>query len=389
MPLPNHTNVQSVSDIAAIFRDGRAYSISDLATITGLARATAKQRIDELVQLGLVAADAGAISTGGRPASRFRLVQTAYVIGIDLGASHCTVGLLDLTGLIVATNRTKIKISAGPKAVLDHALTSVATLLEKEQITGTQIAAIGIGLPGPVEHATGRSISPPIMPGWHNFDVPSYVRNSYDLPVLVDNDANLAALGEMRAKWPESPVLLYLKVATGIGAGIVTHGTLQRGSQGIAGDVGHIRITRAEAAACRCGNIGCLEAVASGTAVANQLKAQGVEVDNLGEIVELAQTGDIATNQLLRAAGRAIGEVLTMCISLINPSVIVIDGQLALSGEQLLNGIREVVYAQAPPLATRDLVITRSRTHGDAALLGAGAIAIDFVLSPEYLASKI
>src|SRR5690606_7572513 len=138
-----------------------------------------------------------------------------------------------------------------------------------------ELAGIGIGLPGPVEHSTGRPASPPIMPGWDGFDVPAYVQQRFPTDVLVDNDVNIIALGERANYWPEAQDLLFIKVATGIGAGIISGGLLQRGADGTAGDIGHVRVPRGGDVLCRCGNYGCLEAMASGPAVAALLTAGG------------------------------------------------------------------------------------------------------------------
>ena len=125
-----------------------------------------------------------------------------------------------------------------------------------------------MGLPGPVEHSTGRAINPPIMPGWDRYDVPAHTRRAFDVPVLIDNDVNIMALGERHAHLPEVDDLVFVKVGTGIGAGIISGGVLQRGAQGTAGDLGHVRVARADGVFCRCGNEGCLEAIAAGPAVA-------------------------------------------------------------------------------------------------------------------------
>ena len=247
------------------------------------------------------------------------------------------------------------------------------------------LAAIGFGLPGPVEHDTGKPSNPPIMPGWDDFDVPNYVQRTFNVPVLVDNDVNIMALGERAASWPDADNLIFLKVATGIGAGIISSGVLQRGDRGIAGDVGHIRVTRGAGVFCRCGNEGCLEAIAGGPAIAAQLIPEGPSADSLTVVVALVRSGDLAAILAVRQAGKDIGEVLNMCVSIINPSVIVIGGSMAEVSEHLIAGIREVVYARSQPLATQNLTIAPSRTGPEAAILGASLMAADFVLSPKNI----
>jgi len=383
-------NLLSAGHFVELFRDGLPRSISTLAADTGLSRSTIKQRIGDLESIGLVAPDLGGVSTGGRPAAQYRLQPENWpVIGIDLGASHCDVGILDLMGNVLVSSAAPIDIADGPVVVLDQAVAQVNQLLAERGPDAAPPVAVGIGLPGPVEHATGRPIDPPIMPGWHGFDVAEYLHQKLGIPVLVDNDANIAALGERTVAWPEASVLLYVKVATGIGAGIVSNGTLQRGSNGTAGDIGHVRVDAASGQICRCGNIDCLESIASGTAMVRDARAAGREIASISEFAALANSGDALATRRLRQAGRVIGEVLTMCVSLINPAVIVIDGELALSGDHLLNGIREVVYSQAMPLATRDLQIVRSNTGGNASLVGAGILAAEHVLSVPAIENRV
>ncbi len=133
-------------------------------------------------------------------------------------------------------------------------------------------------MPGPVEHSTGRAINPPIMPGWDRYDVPGHVQRAFAVPVLVDNDVNIMALGEQHAHLRDVPDLVFIKVATGIGAGIISGGTLQRGAQGTAGDLGHVQLARAADVTCRCGNQGCLEAIAAVPALAAAIRRAGVDV---------------------------------------------------------------------------------------------------------------
>ncbi|WP_442858174.1 ROK family protein [Arthrobacter sp. SLBN-100] len=303
----------------------------------------------------------------------------------DIGATHATVAVTDLAGTILAKAREQIQIADGPESVLDRLTETISSLLSKLDRTPEDLIAVGIGLPGPVEHSTGKPSQPPIMPGWNGFDVPHYVQRTFDVAVLVDNDVNIMALGERAVGWPETENMLFLKVATGIGSGIISSGKLQRGADGTAGDVGHIAINRASGIVCRCGNIGCLEAIAGRPAVARSLRAAGVDVPHDSEVMALVRQGNLLASQVMRQAGRDIGEVMNMCVSLLNPSVIVIGGSMAEAGEQLIAGMREAVYARATPLATQNLAIVPARTGADAGITGAAIMALDHVLAPENL----
>jgi predicted NBD/HSP70 family sugar kinase len=328
-----------------LLRDGRPWTRAQLAEATGLARSTITARIDTLMRLGLVAPFGGARSTGGRPPALFALNPTAkLVVGVDVGATHARAALTDLNGSILGEIDARLAVADGPEAVLAWVVESVRHLVDASERPIEDLAAIGIGLPGPVEHSTGRPINPPIMPGWDRYDVPAHLQANYPVPVLVDNDVNIMALGERRLHLREVDDLVLIKVATGIGAGIVSGGVLQRGAQGTAGDLGHVRVPGADDMLCRCGNSGCLEAVAAGPALAAAVRAQGEVAETGGDVVELVRSGSQPAISVVRQAGRDIGEVVAMMVNLINPSVVVIGGQVAGAGEHLLAGIRESVY---------------------------------------------
>lgn len=351
-----------------------------------MARSTIAARVDTLMRLGLVAPYGDGVSTGGRPPSLFALNPSArLVVGIDLGATHASAVLADLSGAVLGSTTERLDIAAGPDPVLTWVGDTVDTLLTGAGRSVNDLGGIGMGLPGPVEHSTGRPINPPIMPGWDRYDVPAHVRRRHDVPVLIDNDVNIMALGEQRAHLPEARDLVFVKVATGIGAGIVSGGVLQRGAQGTAGDLGHIQVTGAEEVACRCGNVGCLEAVAAGPALAHRLREAGTPATSVQDVVDLVRAGDLRAVQAVREAGRHIGQVVAGAVNLINPSVVVIGGLVAHAGEHLLAGIREVVYQRSLPLATQHLRIVASETGRSGAALGAVTLAVEYILSPESI----
>jgi predicted NBD/HSP70 family sugar kinase len=383
---PSTLGFVGASDIFQLLRDGQPRTRAELSSITGLARSTVALRLEALRATGLIGPTGGAASSGGRPPSQFALNPTArVVIGADFGATHATIAVADLAGDILLTRRTARPIADGPEAVLGWFGTESRGLLAELGRTEADLLAVGMGLPGPVEHDTGRPVNPPIMPGWDGFDVPGWVLDELGVPALVDNDVNIMAIGEQTSSFPDVTDLLFVKVATGIGAGIISGGSLQRGAQGSAGDIGHVRIERGSGIACPCGNFGCLEAMASGPAIAAQLRETGADVANMNDVADLVRHNDLDAIRAVRQAGRDIGEVLTTCISLVNPSVIVLGGSVSRVGEHLLAGVREVVYQRSTPLATQHLSILQSRVAEKAAVLGASVLALHHALSPESI----
>jgi predicted NBD/HSP70 family sugar kinase len=382
--------VEGVGELLQHLRDGAPRTRSELAAVTGLGRSTIAQRVDALLASSLVGPAGEAMSTGGRPPAQFAFNPAArIVLAADVGATHVHLGVTDLAATVLAEEVADLDVALGPEKVLRWVLEHGRRLVRAAGRRMQDLAAVGVGLPGPVEHATGRPTNPPIMPGWDGFDVPGYVRAALgsgrgrgDVDVVVDNDVNIMALGERRIGFPGVDHLMFVKVATGIGSGIISDGALRRGAQGAAGDLGHVQVPHDVEAVCRCGNVGCLEAVASGAAIAARLRAEGVDATSSQEVVALVRSGSVLASGLVREAGRTIGEVLATAVSLLNPSVIVIGGSVAEAGDALLAGVREVVYRRSLPLATAQLRIVQSTSGDRAGIIGAAAMAIDEVLAP-------
>jgi len=373
-------------DLFQLLRDGQARTKAELAAMTGLSRSTVSSRVDTLVGIGLVSPAGEAASSGGRPPARVAFNPLArIVVAVDLGATHGTVALSDLAGRIISSRSAEIEIAEGPVAVLGWATETATTLLADEGIPVERLAGIGIGVPGPVEHSTGRPTNPPIMPGWDRFDVPGFVQRAFPVPVLVDNDVNVLALGEHALSWPAVDDLVFVKVSTGIGAGIISGGELQRGARGAAGDMGHVQVPYSHDSPREHGDERDLEAIASGSAIAARLAEQGIPAQRSSDVVELVRSGNAAAIAATRQAGREVGEVLATVVNMLNPSIIVIGGSIARAGEHLLAGVREVVYRRSIPLATQHLGIVQSQAGETAGVLGAAIMVIKQVLSAEAI----
>jgi predicted NBD/HSP70 family sugar kinase len=373
-----------------IFRDGQPHTKAELAELSGLARSTISLRLDQLIALGMIAPSAENSSTGGRPSAQLVLNENAFVVaGVDFGASHAVASLANLGGKILVSIETKRQISDGPEVCLRWMIAELKHLLAGQGLSGDDLLAIGIGLPGPVEHSTGKPASPPIMMGWDGFDVPARVNQEFKAKVLVDNDVNVMALGERHVAYPDVDHLIFLKAATGIGSGIISGGQLQRGAQGTAGDIGHVRVSSGGDVSCHCGNFGCLEAVASAPAIIKKLVAEGLPVRNTSDLIDATRRAKVEAIQAIRQAGRDIGEVLSTCVSLINPAVIVIGGSLSSAGEHLIAGVREVVYARSMPLASENLSIVASKVGREGGIIGANVLAIEHVLDAGTIDSMV
>jgi predicted NBD/HSP70 family sugar kinase len=362
-----------------LIRAEGAITRAELARRSGLGRAAVSQRLDELQALDLVRATGDLPSTGGRPPTRLAFNRDAgVVLAADLGATHARLAITDLEGGVLADSAADLDVTRGPDAVLEEVAAGLLELLGGSGRRPDEVRGVGVGVPGPVEFVTGRPVSPPIMPGWDGYSIPEHLQRHFPVPVLVDNDVNIMAVGEHRTEAD----LLLVKVGTGIGCGIVAGGKLYRGAQGAAGDIGHIRVVGHDDVICECGNIGCLEAVAGGRALARAARGLGLEARDSRDVVALARARHPEIGRLVRESGRMLGDVLSGLVNAFNPRVILIGGDLAEADEQLFAGVRETVYGRATPLATRRLQIARSALGDRAGTIGAAVLALEHVFDP-------
>ena len=396
---------ETIDDLATVLADvrrGGSRSRAELVERTGLTRGIVAQRLTELLRLGLVVEGGVGPSTGGRPPRRvsFR-ADAGYVLVADLGATSIDVAVTDLDGRILGHRDEPSDISAGPEACLSRVEELFGQLVEATRDLPGRLWGIGIGVPGPVEFRSGRPISPPIMPGWDAYPVRERFADRYEAPVWVDNDVNILALGEWRSGIAAGhDNVVVVKIGTGIGAGIISNGRIHRGTQGAAGDVGHIQVVDAASIVCRCGNVGCLEALAGGAAlgrdgetaaVSGRSERLRVALEQHGQVsaadvARAASFGDPVAVNLLQAAGHRVGLMLASVVNFFNPSLIVVGGGVAQSGDQLLAAIRETVYRRSLPLATRDLSVQRSSLGALAGVVGASAMVLDQLFSRDSLA---
>jgi glucokinase-like ROK family protein len=382
-------------------RGGRLYSRPELERETGLSRAVVAQRVAELIERGLVDEPHLGPSAGGRAPRmvRFR-ADAGRLLVADVGATSIDAAVADLSCRILAHRSLSADVATGPGEVLAHVDSLFAAVLGEAGAPRSSLRGIGIGVPGPVDPARGRPVSPPVMPGWDGFPIADRFAERYGVPVCVDNDVNVMALGELRAGGARGhDDVVFVKVGTGIGAGVVSGGRLHRGAQGAAGDVGHIQV--GAGAICRCGKDGCLEALAGGAALARdgvaaaregrseQLAATLTQTGTVtaADVASAAVHGDPVSRALITEAGRLIGRMLENVVNMLNPSLVVIGGGVSGAGDPLLAAIRETVYGRSLPLATRDLLIARSLLGARCGVTGAAALVADHLFSVDQVAA--
>lgn len=383
----------SAGHVLQLIRRSEGLTRAEIIQRTGLARSTVGNRLDALQEAGFISLGTPTSSARGRPPSQFHFRHDGGALLIaEAGATGVRLALTDLSGTILHESRAALDITMGPVAWLGAVEALFDELLTLASFEAREVKGIGISVPGPVDFDRGVVVSPPIMTGWDGYPIRSWFSARFDCPVLVENDANAITLGEHRASHSHRSSMVLLKLATGIGAGIITGGQVYRGADGAAGDIGHIQINPPDVEVppvCRCGNTGCIEAYAGGWALIRDLNAVGVPVTSVGEVVALVNSRDPQATQLLRRAGRLIGIALSDAVSLLNPGVVVLGGELAAGANELFAGVRESVYARSLPLATRSLEIVPARLGDVAGLFGLTAIVTDHVFDAARINSVV
>lgn len=385
MPAPYASPVPpaTAGDVLALIRDRRASTRSEVGRQTGLSRTAVAARVGSLLAAGLVVEGEEGPSSGGRPPTRLRFNNDAgVVLAAAIGRTRTQLAVCDLSGRDLVTVWAEQETGIGPAELMPRVADQLRRLLEKAERSPGDVRAFGLSIPGTVDVETGRSVASPVMPGWDGVDLTPALHELTEAPVYVENDVNAMALSERQGHLEEFTDLLMVKASTGLGAGIITGGRLLRGAVGAAGEIGHTKTPSAQGRTCRCGDTGCVEAVAGGWALVQEMRGRGRDVEHVRALVGLAIDGDPEARHLVRESGRRFGEVLGGAVNLLNPEAIVVGGDMAAAYDIFVAGLRETVYANATALATRELQILPA-THGQrAGVVGCASLALEQVLSP-------
>jgi predicted NBD/HSP70 family sugar kinase len=378
----------SAGEVLALVASGEARTRGALARRTGLSRATMAERLEVLFRAGLISEGTLNKPSGGRPSRVLTLDTDRYVVlAADVGEDHVRLLLTDLTGTVVAEQLGSMPVSAGAPTVLGWVGATGRRLLGDASRSPGDLLGVGLSLPAPVDHARGRVTSPSVMAGWDGHAIEELVRQTVDVPTVVENDVNARGYAEYLQDWRAYDDVLYVKAGTGIGSAIISAGTLFRGAQGAAGDIGHIRLRPDDGPLCRCGATGCVESVASGWSIVRDLRAEGFGVSTTREAMDLVRAGTPEAVNLLRAAGRTLGRAIAYAVSLLNPSIVVVGGSL--TGQHLLTGVRESVYSCSLPLATNELRIVEGRGDERSGATGAALLAVARALQPDMINGRL
>jgi predicted NBD/HSP70 family sugar kinase len=357
-------------------------SRAEIARRTGLSRSTVSTIVADLLDDGLVVNHQGdapgpQASGAGRPPTLITLAPSAGVaVGIDFGKRHLAVAVADLSHAVLAETWREMEDDYAAPAGLDAAADLVRKLLRKAGMPRERVLGVGLGLPGPIHSPSGTVGSATILPGWVGIRVADEMQARLSLPVQVENDANLGALAEHT--WGAGQGcehLAYLKVATGIGSGLIIAGRMFRGAGGTAGEIGHT-ILDETGDICRCGNRGCLETYAGAPAIVELLRRSLGEELTIEDVLERAVDGDAACRRAIADAGRHIGTALSNLCNVFNPQRIVVGGSIRAAGDVLLAPMRDAVRLHVIRTAAEDVEIVPGQLGDRAELLGAVAVVL-------------
>ena len=370
----------TVGDVFALIRDRRDITRTEIGQVTGLSRTAVAARIAALSALGLVREREQAPSTGGRPPTLLSFdVDAGIVLSAAIGISRTRLAVCDLAGEVKAITDIDQEVALGPDDLMPDVVKRLDVLLDDYR--GVPVYGVGLSLPGPVDRERGCSRDSPILRGWDGVELRGYFAELSGVPVLLDNDANAIALGERGGELQRLDDLLVLKASTGLGAGIIAGGVLQRGAAQAAGEFGHNKTAAAQGLPCRCGDTGCLEAIAGGWALVHQMQQQGRSVRHMRDVIELAHAGDPDARRMIRDSGRHVGEVIAAAVNLLNPAVLVVAGDMAGAYDIYVAGLRETLYGNASAMATRELEVVPAAHGGHSAVVGTAAMVLSEVLS--------
>jgi len=367
----------------------------EIARRMNLTRAAVTAIVNDLLSTGLIREAGGINVHSGRPPVVLEMDPArGFVIGIDFGASHLSILMGDLGANILEEIEIPININDGPNTCIDQADHLLRDLLVKSGRELHEILAIGVGVPGPIVSDEGMVLAPPIMPGWDRFPIRDTLEKMWGCPVSLSNDSELGVLGEWAAGAGRGEQnLAYIKIGTGIGAGLLLDGQIYRGVTGSAGEIGHLTIDE-NGPLCACGNHGCLEAIAGGTAIALQAqeaarKGQRTQLSSIKpieaitarDVAAAARLGDLVAQQILTHAGTYVGIAIAGMVNIFNPGMVIIGGGVAQSGDILLEPIRLAVQRRSLPAATRAVRITT-------AMLGRRSSSMGAIIQAITIASR-
>jgi glucokinase-like ROK family protein len=382
------------SNLRLIWKEQRI-SRAEISRRTGLSRSTVSDTVDALFPTGLIAEVGVGPSNGGRPPVVLEFQDDAYaILGVDLGAGHVTVVLTDLRGKVLAWEHRTHAVRTDPRGARALVVELCDACLAKRPAGRQRLVGIGLAVPSPVDPRHPDGLSEVVLPAWRGSLGLEVLTERYRVPVKVDNDANLAALGEHW--WGAGRGIddfAYIKVATGVGLGHVIAGQIYRGATGVAGEIGHLAIDP-NGLPCICGLRGCLATLVGSQALVERGKALLAEHPEsvltgrsltLVSIEDAALAGDRLALALVHEAAEHLGVAVAGLLNLMNPKMVVLGGGLARLGDVLLEPLRETIRHRTLISSLVACEIRTSELGGQATAVGAATLVLEAALADSSL----
>lgn len=371
----SHTDREILRQIDKLEQPSRAA----LAKALGLTPPTISERVSYLVEAGIIEEIGVANSTGGRRAKILAIKSdTGAMWLVDCGSVHARLGLADANCNLLAEKEIEVAVGDGPQATLDLILENLQAL-HSERLPGHRVLGIGMGIAAPLDRESGEIDSASRMPGWNGFNIRKYLEEAQNVRAVVANDANVMALGQF-AQHPQQRNLLTVKAARSVGAGIIVDGNLVLGATGGAGDLAHARVPDADSEwPCACGNTGCLDTLVSGEALCRKWREQG-QGNTLADLITGARNNHPIATNLVRQAGRRLGQALCSIVGILNPDTVALGGLLSTS-EVFVMSIKSALYDGCHPIITRNLQIVTVESGDNCQLIGAAHMLRREILS--------
>lgn len=392
-PNQNIKNFNKHSAVDLIRFATTGISRTGLAEEMGLTRAAVTLIVNDLLENGVILeAESRAIPNGRPPVVLEINPKRGLVAAVDMGATHVNIALADFSAKIIEETSFPFDIKQGPQVCLAEVRRILQELLDRYGISISEIMAVGVGVPGPVIKDAGMVMSPPIMPGWDRYPIRKTLEEAWGCPVSLNNDAELGALGEWAyGAGRGEKNLAFIKVGSGIGAGLIINQQIYGGTTGSAGEIGHITIEE-NGPLCTCGNHGCMEAFAGGNAIAIQARKMvqtgkrtllsNIPLENITarEVAESARRGDLPSQEIIMRAGTFIGIAIAGVVNLFNPSAVIIGGGVAQAGDLLTTSIRQAVRDRSLHASEQSVHITTAMLGQRSSLIGATVQAINIAI---------
>ncbi len=394
--LPTNHNVRNFNKHAAVdlIRFAvKGISRTDLADQMGLTKAAVTIIVNDLISNGIILETESRTTSSGRPPIVLEInPDQGFVAAIDMGAMHLSVALGDFSARILEEVEVPFRVADGPEKCMQQADLVLHQVLEKRGLTSSQLSGIGIGVPGPVIAEEGYVMAPPIMPGWDRFPIRITLEEQWKTSITLNNDAELGALGEWAyGAGRGEKNLAFIKVGSGIGAGLIINQQIYGGTTGSAGEIGHLTVDE-NGPLCTCGNHGCLEAFAGGHAIASQarklvasgkrtlLSEKNIDSITAQDVAEAARRGDLPAQEIIKRSGTYIGIAMAGLINLFNPSTVIIGGGVSQVGDVLTTPIRQAVRERSLRASEHGVRITTAMLGRRSSLIGALVQAINIAI---------